>query len=232
MPTEPEMPLLAADFAAPEAMTAWIEAGLAALGGLRPSAELLRSVAAHEAPVGPPSGRLGRHGDASFRRFVAAAFLADLASYPAPVDQVDFARLLYVMHVFPRGFRVWSAEVPGFGRLPVGYTAWVPIAETSFERLEKQASTLRDRMVVPLPEVEEGGYLYLFNFSIVPALRGTEAARRLVKRYAEDVGAQGARGLAAITVSEDGMRVVGRFGLRRSGSLVIDGAEEFVYTRR
>ena len=42
----------------------------------------------------------------------------------------------------------------------------------------------------------------------------------------------GACGMAAITVSGDGERVAGRFGMRRTGTIVVEGCEEGVFTRR
>ena len=59
-------------------------------------------------------------------------------------------------------------------------------------------------MGVPLPAVgPTGSFLYLFNFSVIPQLRGTSAARRLVHAYASDVHAEEPRGLAAITVASE-----------------------------
>lgn len=221
------------DFGAPEALTSWLSEGQRALGALAWSEALEASVASHECPAGDEPGPLGRYGDPRWRTFAAAVFLADLASYPAPVDQVGFERLLYVMHVFPRGFRLWTAEVPGAGRLPVGYTGYYPIGPASFALLEREPASLPNRMVVPLPAAPPGGsFVHLFNFSIVPALRRTGASRRLVAAYAREVEALAPRGLSAITVSPDGIRVVERFGMARSGTLVVDGSEEWVYTSR
>lgn len=208
---------------------AWLEARLATLKHLALSASSMEPVL-YEEESGDVFGRYGRR---RWRSFVLGTFLADLACYPEPVDQVGFERLAYVVHVFPRGFRLWGCEVPGIGWLPVGYSGWYPIAATSFELLEQKASSLRDRMVVPLPEVEPGGsFVYVFNFSIVPELRGTPASKRLVRALADDLAAAQPRGLAAITVSPEGARVVERFGMKRTGTLVIGGCEEQVFTSR
>ncbi len=196
----------------------------AALARLTPTAARFASVAAHEAPPAEDPG---------WAAFVAALYLADVASYPRPVNQVDLAHLHHVVRVFPRGFRLWSAEIPGAGRLPVGYSGWYPIAAATFARLEHEAASMRDRAVPPLAAVEPGGgFVYLFNYSVVPQLRGTSAARRLMQAYAGDVDAVGACGMAAITVSGDGERVAGRFGMRRTGTIVVEGCEEGVFTRR
>lgn len=216
-----------------DALTAWLAARRAFLRDLSPADAWTTSIAplTHDAPR--PEGPLGRHGDPRFRAFALATFLADLACYPEPVDQVDLARLLYVMDVFPRGFRLWGAETPALGWVPVGYSGWYPIAPVTFELLEQRAASLRDRMVAPLPAVEPGGsFLYVFNFSVVPALRGTPTAGRLVRGLAEDLSATPHRGLAAITVSPEGARVVERFGMRRTGTLIVDGCEEAVLTCR
>lgn len=217
--------------------TRWFEERRAALRGLEPSPATLASFRATEVGrvLGQPAPPFGRHADATFRKLVLAALLADWACYEAPVDQVRFDRLLHVMHVFPAGFRVWWAEAPGAGWLPVGYTGWFPIAAVTFEVLETRAAELRDRALPVLPALEpepEGSYVYLFNYSIVAALRGTDCSRRLVRALADDVGAVRLRGMAAITVSEDGARVAERFGMRRSGVMVVEGVPEHVYTRR
>lgn len=217
------------------AAAGWLDAGLAALRALAPSGALAACVepVVFEEEEKESGGALGRYGQRRWRSFVLGTFLADLACYPAEVDQVGFERLAYVMHVFPRGFRLWGCEVDGAGWLPVGYSGWYPIAATSFELLEQRAESLRDRMVVPLPEIESGGsFVYVFNFSIVPQLRGTEASKRLVRALAGDIAAAKPRGLAAITVSPEGQRVVERFGMRRTGTVKVGGCEEHVFTSR
>jgi len=215
------------------ALASWLDERRAFLRDREPSAEWAASVEplgySEEAPPGP----FGHHGDPLWRAFAWATFLADQASYPEPVDQVDLARLLYVMAVFPRGFRLWGAEAPGLGWVPVGYSGWYPIAESSFELLEQRAASLRDRMVVPLPAVEpEGSFVHVFNFSIVRALRGTVASKRLVRGLAGELAGVRRRGLSAITVSPEGARVVERLGMRRTGTMVVGGCEEGVFTGR
>jgi hypothetical protein len=213
------------------AAAGWLEARLAALKSAAPSAAAVEPVVHDEEEES--GGILGRYGQRRWRSFVLGTFLADLACYPAAADQVGFERLAYVMHVFPRGFRLWGCEVPGLGWLPVGYSGWYPIAATSFELLEQKAESLRDRMVVPLPEIEPGGsFVYVFNFSIVPQLRRTEASKRLVRALAEDLGAAKPLGLSAITVSAEGAKVVERFGMRPTGTVTVGGSVEQVFTAR
>ena len=177
-------------------------------------------------------GPLGRYADARFRGLVGATFVADLACYAAPGDQVSFERLLDAMRAFPRGFRVWGAAIEGAGWLPLGYTGVIPIAAATFERFERGEASLAGPAIRALSAVEPGGsFLYLFNFSVVPGLRGTPMAARVLEALADDVRGTPHRGLAALTVSRDGERVVERFGMeprRRAGA----GAHETVYTSR
>lgn len=219
--------------------TRWFEERRAVLRGLEASPAVLASFRATEVgrALGEAAPPFGLYADATFRKLVLAVLLADWACYEAPVDQIHFDRLLHVMHVFPAGFRVWWAEVPGVGWLPVGYTGWIPISAVTFEVLETRAGELQNRALPVLPALEagaeaEGSYVYLFNYSIVAGLRGTECSRRLLRGLADDVGAVRLRGMAAITVSEDGARVAERFGMRRSGVMVVEGVPEHVYSRR
>lgn len=177
-------------------------------------------------------GPLGRYADARFRGLVGATFAADLACYAAPVDQVKFDRLVDAMRTFPRGFRLWGAEVAGSGWLPLGYTGVIPIAAETFERFERGEASLAGPATRALSAVEPGGsFLYLFNFSVVPGLRGSRMAARVVKALADDVRRTPHLGLAALTVSRDGERVAERFGMepRRGAGAA---AHETAYTSR
>ncbi|XXY48071.1 hypothetical protein WME91_49545 [Sorangium sp. So ce269] len=217
------------------AATAWLEAKLALLRALGPSPEIeasFRPVSVLDL-IGAPAPPFGLYGDAVWRRLVLATLLADWSCYPLPVDQVGIERLFQVMFTFPAGFRVWWAEAPGSGWLPVGYTGWFPIAELTFEALAARPAELRYRNMPALPTLDPGGsFIYLFNYSVLGPLRGTSCSRRLLRALADDIAAVPLRGLAAITVSEEGSRVAERFGMRRSGTLVVDGTPEQVYTRR
>lgn len=174
-------------------------------------------------------GPLGRYADARFRGLVGATFAADLASYDAPADQVSFDRLLDAMRVFPRGFRLWGATIDGAGWTPLGYTGVIPIAAATFARFEAGSASLAGPPTAALPAVEPGGsFLYLFNYSVVPGLRGTPLAARVIKALAEDVARTPHLGLAALTVSGDGERVARRFGMEARGA----GRHEVVFTRR
>lgn len=169
----------------------------------------------------------------NWRKFVLSTFLADLVSYPKLVDQVDFDRLLFVMHAFPQGFRIWWRKFPNQVWLPVGYTGWYPMLETHFEIFEHHPEKLKDRMVVPYPSsLRNQPYLYLFNYSVIPCLKRSPLTKQLMEKYAQDINTQQARGLACITVSEDGTRVAHRFGMKYSGALNFNGNLERVYVKR
>ena len=158
--------------------------------------------------------------EARWRGLVGAAFVADLACYAEPADQVSFDRLVGAMRAYPQGFRVWGARLGGAGSawVPLGYTGVIPIAAGTFAWFEQGTASLTGPVIAALAEIEPGGsYLYLFNFSVVPSLRGTRMAARAVKALAEDVARTPHRGLAALTVSSDGERVVERFGMTARG---------------
>ena len=180
-------------------------------------------------------GPLGRYGDARWRGLVGAAFVADLACYAAPSDQVSFDRLVDAMRVFPSGFRLWGAQIGGAGSawVPLGYSGVHPISEATFARIERGAVSLAGPAIAALPAVEEGGsFLYLFNYSVVPALRGTWMAACLLKALADDVARLPHRGLAALTVSRDGERVAERFGMAARGHIEGAAAHDTVFTCR
>lgn len=167
----------------------------------------------------------------SWRRFVASALIADWATYERVTDQADLVRLLFVMSRFPAGFRVWFARGPEKWS-PVGYTAWYPFEETYFARMESGVPSLLDRMVVPLRTLEASRFLYLFNFSIVSGLRGTEYARLLMRSFVDELRTANPSGLAAIAVSSDGVRISERFGMRQTGQFLLDGDKELILTGR
>jgi hypothetical protein len=217
------------------AATAWFEEKRAALLALERGPEIEASFrpVAVERLLGEPAPPFGRYGDMAWRKLLLATLLSDWSCYEARADQVGIERLFQVMHVFPAGFRVWWVDVPGAGWLPVGYTGWYPIAESAFGALASPTADLRDRNVAALPALDPGGsFVYLFNYSIVAPLQQTACSRRLLRALAADLEVIPILGLAAITVSDAGSRVAERFGMQRSGTLVLDGAPEYVYTRR
>jgi hypothetical protein len=183
-----------------------------------------------EAP-GPFEGPLGCYASADWRRFALAAFIADWASYPRDADRADFARMMSLVAVFPAGFRVWMADVGG-ASLPVGYTGWYPIPAHVFDTLRHKPDVITHRrQIVPLTAMEPGGTsLYLFNYSVVPQLKRTPCSATLLRALADDLRRIAPKGIAAITVSEDGARVARRFGLSHRGEMHSEGEIEQVYT--
>lgn len=176
--------------------------------------------------------QFGLYSSKNWRKWVLSCFLADLASYSVPVDQVNFERLAFVMNLFPKGFRIFWLKMDETW-WPVGYSAWYPMFELQFEVFEKSPGRLRDRMVTPdTYSKNEHPFIYLFNYSAISAAKGTPLTKELLSRYSKDLERQNYRGLACITVSEDGRRVAQRFGMDCSGELKIRDSVEHVFAKR
>jgi hypothetical protein len=216
-------------------LAAWLAEQLRLLDSVRPVPEVEASLTPIDvgSVLGPRTSPFGHHADATWRRLVVSAFLADWACYRAPVDRVGFDRLLHVMHVFPAGFRLFWARMPEAGWLPVGYTGVHPISAATFEVLSAGAPGMRERAAMPTAALEPGGsFLHLFNYSIIEPLRGTASSKRLVRGLSADVEAIAWEGLSAFVVSRDGRRVAERFGMKRSGTITVEGSEEHIYIGR
>ncbi len=155
-------------------------------------------------------GYFGYYQNPSWRKFVLSVFAADLVSYREPDDQVSFERLLFVMHHFPQGFRVWFMQDGDEPWRPIGYTGWYPMSESSFELFQNSPEKIQNRCVVPSPN---DSYLYLFNFSVAPYIKVKELTQPLMKRFVDDIKKQNPKGLACITVSDDGIRQAVRLGM-------------------
>ena len=137
------------------------------------------------------------------------------------------------MHAFPQGFRIWWIQLPSGAWWPVGYTGWYPMLENVFDVFDKNPERLKNRMVVPNPSsVGQKPYLYLFNYSAAPSMKKSALTKELMKKYVQDIEAQNASGIACITVSEDGVGVAKRFGMKLTGYLNLDGVQEGIYTLR
>jgi hypothetical protein len=156
-------------------------------------------------------------------RFAGAILLADWLCYTKPEDRADAARLMATVKAFPPGLKLYATP-----ETPVGYAAWYPVDKTVFDRLAQQPQKLTHRgQIAP---VAASDYLYVFNYSVVPDLRGSQVAARLIKTLAADIAAQKPKGLSAVTVSDDGARVAKRFGMVHRGQMTHDGVPEDVYT--
>lgn len=190
------------------------------------SLEWIQIAEKHEYPF-------GLYQSENWRKFVLSVFFADIVSYVKPIEQVSFERLLFVMHCFPQGFRTWWIKLKNGSCLPVGYTGFYPMLETTFELFKKHPQKLKNRMVVPDTHLNEGRpYLYLFNFSVAPEFKVDYLTRTLMKRLVEDIQRHNPIGLACIAVSEDGFRIAKRFEMQHKGNLVIDGCTEEVYVKQ
>ena len=175
----------------------------------------------------------GKQASAIFRRFTAAIFCADLACYTTAADQVNFERLQFVMHTACPGFRLFALRDRQDALLPVGYSAIHAISEATFAQLERADASLANRLIPPLAALpKDQHFCYLFNYSIVAPLRRTACSRQLLRSLAADIERLKPRGLCTITVSEDGVRVAERFGLRKIGSLRFGDLSESVLTVR
>ena len=176
---------------------------------------------------------LGGFSSSRWRKLTLAAFAADWACYSKQTDRVEFARLAYATATFPVGFRVWFCRLEDGCHTPVGYSGWFPISANVFLLLLQRPETVGRRgLVTPLPRLDEPAYVYLFNASIVPQLRGgSPQSTALMRRFAEDIGGVRKKGLLSLTVSEDGRRFSRRFGMTQKGSIATDGEAEDVFVR-
>jgi len=163
-------------------------------------------------------------------RFVLCLLAADWACYLDPANREAYTHLHHAATVFPKGFRLWTANAGG-RVLPIGYTAFHPISPATFAVLRDAPHTITNRrQITPQPQGPSGEqYCYLYNIGILPRFHRTEASRALLQAFREDVAAVPYHGLAAIVVSPDGKRVIERFGLRQSGVITHDGHEELAY---
>lgn len=164
----------------------------------------------------------------AWAEFVQAALLADHACYQQSADRVDPARLSSVISAFPQGFRVYLAEGS-----PVGYTGWYPVEKDVFNVLHDTPEKITHRgFMKPVPLAPEGNWIYLFNYSIIPSLASTAQSRALIKNYAAELKNIDIKGLAAVTVTADGIRIAKKFGLCHRGTMTHDGETEQVYALR
>jgi hypothetical protein len=177
---------------------------------------------------------LGPYGSADWRRFALSVFLADWACYTHPADRGDFARLMSIVAAFPQGFRVYFANLNDGTPVPVGYTGWYPITADMFNVLHDRPHQITHRgFMVPLKELAaQDNYIYLFNYSIIDQLRKTAQSSQLIKGMVDQIKSVAYKGLGAVTVSEDGIRIAEQFGMRFKGDITHDGETESAYCLR
>jgi hypothetical protein len=166
-----------------------------------------------------------------WRKFAFAVYFTDLISYQNPIERESFERLLFILHAFPQGFRIWWMRIHDLW-LPVGYSAWHPMLETAFEVFENSPERLKDRMVVPCKLSQDPPFIYLFNSSAAPHLNKSLLTKRLMQYFIRDIENTHYKGLACITVSKDGDRVATRLKMRHAGDFSIGDSLEGVYVKR
>lgn len=177
----------------------------------------------------PSDSPFGLYISAQWRKFVLTTFLADLICYERSVDQVSFDLLLFVMHRFPSGFRIWWGKTDERW-FPVGYSGWLPMLESQFDLFKNQSHKVQSRFVLPVPNKDENPYIYFFNYSVIPSLKKSVVSKELMCHFVKDVQNQHAKGFACIAVSDDGVKFARRFGLECSGELMIEGCTEWIFT--
>lgn len=221
------------DIPSAESLRPWMEALLPATGAARYEEDIRRTFEGYASPdVADFDALIGPYGSAAWRRFAHAILLADWACYTKPADRVEFHRSLWVTAAFPAGFRVFMCRLPDGRHVPVGYTGWYPISRNVFQLLHSDPLTITHRgLIAPLQRLDTGGnFIYLYNYSIISALRKTDQSRILVSELAATLSSLKILGMAAVTVSDDGERVARRFGLNYSGDMFHEGDRERVFT--
>ena len=220
------------------ALSNWLANRLDALRGetardLAHQADSVFCIAGEDVAASCASSPFGRYAASAWRSFASAIFCADLGCYDTAADQVNFERLLFVLHAYCEGFRLWALNDAHGGLLPVGYSSFYPIAEATFAQLERADPSLANRLIAPVAtQPGERPFVYLFNYSIVAPLRRTTASRRLIHGMLSDLQRHAPRGLATITVSADGVRVASRCGMKQTGRVDFAGLSEAVLTAR
>jgi hypothetical protein len=150
-----------------------------------------------------------------WRKFLLSVYYADIVSYEKREDQADFSRLSYIVNKFPGGFTVWWIRTRD--RLyPAGYTGWYYAEEETFARIA-ESREISSRFFPPARSATP--YLYLFNYSAAPVLRGSAYSKRLIKDFVSAVAVPPCKGLFCAAVSGDGGRIAERFGMNAGGRI-------------
>lgn len=158
-----------------------------------------------------------------------ALLAADHRCYPRLVDRLSRERAELLLAAAELRVRLWFDEQ---GQ-PCGYTAIHTIAATTLALLEQPPATATDRgFVVPAAAGEAPAGVYLFNYSIAVELRRSAASRALIAGLADDLAAMAVRlPVAALCVSDEGIRVAERLGLRAHTRIEVGGDLETVMLR-
>lgn len=163
--------------------------------------------------------------------FADDILLADHMCYPDPDDQVDAPRLRYICTLFPQGFRLWYQQ-SGTDLSIIGYTGWYPVAAPVFDMLAQSPGLLTHRGEIMPCRGDQGRYIYIFNYSIMPEWYHSIASQRMLQALSADLALYNPSGLAAITVSDHGARVARRFGMYPVGSFGNNSDADIVYLTR
>lgn len=208
----------------------WVERKVVELNKLSFTPQLLATFQPYEL-TDVAEHPLGPEGVAEWRRFFLAALVADWACYTTPVDRADYARLKYIMTSAYRYFRLWCCRSADGELLPVGYSAWYPIAPFVFESLRNDPSQIDDRGVfMPLRFVKpkDVSCAYAFNISIIQPLQNTICAQRMIRAYKRD-GQKAGLNIAAITVSPEGTKFSTLGNLHAAGVVTVQGESETLF---
>lgn len=167
-----------------------------------------------------------------WRKFLLSVYYADLASYTKEADQADVPRLWYILNRFPEGFTVWWITLDA-KPYPVGYTGWYYVEEPTFHQVAERTG-ISSRFFLPAPK--KTSYIYVFNYSIAPALRHSPYSRTLIKDLAAVLSAIPYKGLFCAAVSAEGIRVAERFGMKPAGAVKtpegVDGERLYCWSRK
>lgn len=158
--------------------------------------------------------------------FTKGLYLADRLCYPHPADQADYPRLATVVSSFPLGFHLYFTMCDDT-HIPVAYTGWYPIGTDIFDMMHDTPERITHRgMMKPQPN---GEYIYLFNYSIIPAFQKTAQSKSMLQDYAKAISNIPHMGMSAVTVSTAGMNVARRFGLSQTGMMTHECEPEAVF---
>lgn len=145
---------------------------------------------------------------------VHALLLADWAMYPVDHDRATLEQLTTGVQSYAQGFHLLLSP-RGEELAPVGYTGLHGVPTAFFDAAAAGSLVLPTRDLPACAPDPAAPCFYIFNYSVLPWLRGTEVSKRMLRAFAARLKALVPAGLLAITVSDDGARVTSRFGLSR-----------------